>query len=117
MGDDGGPQLPPPKHQVPPLFVGACIYANIPHKQHRSVDIVGGEGPHDSLQVYLVVHPIAFWIDQSCGKMIVVVGLSIQTGNICWWSRPYAPGKWNNLSIIRDLLVSMLNAGGKVRDG
>ncbi len=39
------------------------------------------------------------------------VGLSIQTGNICWWSGPYAPGKWNDLSIFRDLLVSMLEPG------
>jgi hypothetical protein len=39
------------------------------------------------------------------------VGLSIQTGDICWWSRPYAPGKWNNLSIFRDSLVSMLEPG------
>jgi hypothetical protein len=39
------------------------------------------------------------------------VGLSIQTGDICWWSRSYAPGKWNDLSIFRDLFVSMLEPG------
>ncbi len=62
VGDDGGPQLPPPKPRVPPLFVGACIYANVvPRKQHRSVDIVGGKGPQDNVQVCLVVpHPITF---------------------------------------------------------
>ncbi len=39
------------------------------------------------------------------------VGLRILTGNICWWSGPYAPGKWNDLSIFRDSLVSMLEHG------
>ena len=27
------------------------------------------------------------------------VGLCIKTGDICWWSGPYAPGIWNDLSI------------------
>jgi hypothetical protein len=27
------------------------------------------------------------------------VGLCILTGDICWWSGPYAPGKWNDLTI------------------
>jgi hypothetical protein len=44
-----------------------------------------------------------------------VVGLSIQTGNICWWSRLYAPGKWNNLSIFRHFLVSMLKPGERCK--
>ncbi len=33
------------------------------------------------------------------------------TGDICWWSGPYAPGKWNDLLILRDSLVLMLAAG------
>ena len=33
------------------------------------------------------------------------VALCIQTGSICWWIKPYAPGKWNDLSIFRDGLV------------
>jgi hypothetical protein len=36
------------------------------------------------------------------------VGLCILTGDICWWSGPYAPGKWNDLSIFRDSLQLML---------
>ncbi len=39
------------------------------------------------------------------------VGLCILTGVICWWSGPYALGKWNDLSIFRDSLVSMLEPG------
>ena len=137
----------------------------------------GGEGPQDNKQICLAVHPITFWIDQSCGKKIMIVvfillfirlqlnfrfepqikfenrkegdvgrdcllsvdgtdfriamgyckvfwsykfkksglryevGLCIKTGNICWWSGPYAPGKWNDLAIFRDSLVSMLEPG------
>ena len=40
-----------------------------------------------------------------------VVGLCILTGYICWWNGPYVPGKWNDLSIFRDSLVSMLEPG------
>ena len=40
------------------------------------------------------------------------VALCIQTGSICWWIKPYAPGKWNDLSIFRDGLVWMLERGG-----
>jgi hypothetical protein len=32
-------------------------------------------------------------------------------GDICWWSRLYAPGMWNDLAIFRDLLVLMLEPG------
>ena len=39
------------------------------------------------------------------------MGLCIPTGNICWWSGLYAPGKWNDLAIFRDLLISMLEPG------
>jgi hypothetical protein len=39
------------------------------------------------------------------------VGLCILTGDICWWSGPYAPGNWNDLTIFRDSLVSMLEHG------
>ena len=39
------------------------------------------------------------------------VGLCILTGDICWWSGPYAPGKWNDLSIFRDSLQLMLKPG------
>jgi hypothetical protein len=39
------------------------------------------------------------------------VGLCILTGDICWWSGPYAPGNWNDLTIFRDSLVSMLEPG------
>jgi hypothetical protein len=88
VGDDGGPHLPPPKPQVPPLFVGTCIYANVPRKQHRSVGIVGGEGPQDSLQVCLVLHPITFRIDQSCGKMIVVSFCHLSNRNSSFISPP-----------------------------
>ena len=36
------------------------------------------------------------------------VGLCIVSGDIFWWSGPYAPGKWNDLSIFRDSLLFML---------
>ena len=39
------------------------------------------------------------------------VGLCILTGDICWWSGPYAPGVWNDLAIFRDSLVLMLEPG------
>ena len=39
------------------------------------------------------------------------VGLCILMGSICWWSRLYAPGKWNDLAIFRDSLVLMLEPG------
>ena len=39
------------------------------------------------------------------------VGLCIITGEICSWSGPYAPGKWNDLSIFRDSLLLMLEPG------
>ena len=39
------------------------------------------------------------------------VGLCIQTGSICWWSGPYAPGKWNDMAIFWDGLVYMLQPG------
>ena len=39
------------------------------------------------------------------------VGLCILTGDICWWSGPYAPGVWNDLAIFRDSLALMLEPG------
>jgi hypothetical protein len=102
MGDDDGPQLPPPKPQFPPFFVGNRIYENIPRKQHHSVYIVGEEGPQDSLQVCLVVHPITFWIDRSCGKMIVV--------SFCYLSNP-------NSSFISPLDLIRAQEGGRCWEG
>jgi hypothetical protein len=42
--------------------------------------------------------------------LLYEVGLCIKTGS-SWWSGPYAPGKWNDLAIFRDSLVSMLEPG------
>ena len=39
------------------------------------------------------------------------VGLCILTGDICWWSGPYAPGVWNDLAIFGDSLAMMLEPG------
>jgi hypothetical protein len=39
------------------------------------------------------------------------VGLCVLTGDICWWSGPYAPEKWNDRMIFKDGLVSMLEHG------
>jgi len=39
------------------------------------------------------------------------VGLCILTGDICWWSGPYAPGKWNNSTVFWDSLQLMLEPG------
>ncbi len=39
------------------------------------------------------------------------VGLCILKGDICWWSGPYAPGVWNDLTIFRDSLALMLEPG------
>jgi hypothetical protein len=39
------------------------------------------------------------------------VGLCIKMGDICWWSGPYAPGKWNDLTIFRDSSLLMLEPG------
>ena len=39
------------------------------------------------------------------------VGLCILTGDICWWSGPFAPGKWNDLFIFWDSLQLMLEPG------
>jgi hypothetical protein len=33
------------------------------------------------------------------------VGLCIKTGDICWWSGPYPPGKWNDGMIFQDGLA------------
>ena len=43
------------------------------------------------------------------------VGLCIKTGDICWWSGPYAPGKWNGLSIFRASLQLMLEPGERCK--
>ena len=37
--------------------------------------------------------------------------LCIKMGNICWWSGPYAPSKWNGITILPDSLLSMLEPG------
>ena len=42
------------------------------------------------------------------------VGLCIKTGDICWWSGPYAPGIWNDGSIFKDGLVTHLEPGERV---
>jgi hypothetical protein len=39
------------------------------------------------------------------------VGLCIKTGEICWWSGPYAPGIWNDEMIFKDALVHYLEKG------
>ena len=39
------------------------------------------------------------------------MGLCILMGDICWWSGPHAPGKWNDLPIFWDSLVLMLEPG------
>lgn len=39
------------------------------------------------------------------------VGLCIKTGDICWWSGPYAPGTWTDLTIFQDSLQLMLEPG------
>jgi hypothetical protein len=70
----------------------------------------------------LLVDGTNFWIAKGYSKpfwsykfkksgLRYEVGLSIQTGDICWLSGLYAPGKRNYLSIFRDLLVSMLEPG------
>ena len=73
MDDDDIFWLPPPKSQVLPLFVGTRIHADVSRKWHRSVGNVGGKGPQDNQQTCLVVHPITFWIDRSCGKIEIIV--------------------------------------------
>lgn len=40
-----------------------------------------------------------------------VVALFIRTGDICWWSGPYAPGVWNDGSIFKDRLMMYLEPG------
>jgi len=42
------------------------------------------------------------------------VGLSIQTGYICWINGPFAPGAWNDLQIFRLKLKTLLPPGEKV---
>ena len=42
------------------------------------------------------------------------VALCIKTGDICWWSGPYAPGIWNDGSIFKDGLVTHLEPGERV---
>ena len=39
------------------------------------------------------------------------VVMCILTGDICWWSGPYVPSKWNDLSIFWDCLQLMLEPG------
>ena len=42
------------------------------------------------------------------------VGLNIQTGSICWINGPFAPGVWNDLSIFRLKLKTLLPPGEMV---
>ena len=42
------------------------------------------------------------------------VGLCIKTGDICWWSGPYAPEIWNDGSIFKNGLVTHLKPGERV---
>ncbi len=42
------------------------------------------------------------------------VGLCIKTGDICWWSGPYAPRICNDLSIFRDGSMTHLEPGERV---
>ena len=43
------------------------------------------------------------------------VALCIKTGDICWWSGPYAPGVWNDGSILfKDELIGYLEPGERV---
>ncbi len=72
MADDGGPQLPPPQSWVPPVFVGTCIYANLPCKQWSPFKIIGGELPKDNSQVHVAIYQFAFWFEWNSGKLIVV---------------------------------------------
>jgi hypothetical protein len=46
--------------------------------------------------------------------LLYEIGLCIKTGDICWWSGPYAPGMWNDLSIFRDGLMTHLEPGERV---
>ncbi len=42
------------------------------------------------------------------------VGLNIQNGWICWVHGPFAPGKWNDITIYRSLLKRRLALGERV---
>ncbi len=42
------------------------------------------------------------------------VWLCILMGDICWWSKPYALGKWNDLSIFPGLFGIDVGAWGAV---
>jgi hypothetical protein len=54
----------------------------------------------------------AFWSYKfKKSRLRYKMGLCIRTGDICWWSGPYAPGMWNDLAIFWDSLVSMLEPG------
>jgi hypothetical protein len=74
----------------------------------------------------LLVDGTNFWIAKDYSKpfwsykfkqsgLRYEVGLSIQTGNIYWYGGPYAPGKWKDLAIFRDSLVSMLEPGERCK--
>jgi hypothetical protein len=58
----------------------------------------------------------AFWSYKfkKCG-LRYEVALCIKTGDICWWSGPYAPGVWNDGSIFKDGLISYLEPGEQVK--
>ncbi len=43
------------------------------------------------------------------------VGLCIKTGDICWWSGPYAPRMWNDLSISEMGWWHIWSLGGGLR--
>ena len=44
------------------------------------------------------------------------VGISILSGDICWINGPYEVGRWNNISIFRDSLMSHLDNSEKVEE-
>ena len=65
---DGGLQCSPPQFQVPPFFVGTCIYANISCKWHHSLVFARGKWSQDNKQVCVAVHPVTTWVEWNSGK-------------------------------------------------
>jgi hypothetical protein len=43
------------------------------------------------------------------------VGLCINTGDICWWNRPYEPGDWYDGMIFEDSVTTMLEPGERCK--
>lgn len=48
------------------------------------------------------------------GGLRYEVALCIQTGDIVWIHGPFAAGKWNDIKIFRDALISYLGEGERV---